>query len=41
VAGKRDLAAGIAARCDVTLDQLDQPVDLAFAEAERLEIGLR
>ena len=41
VAGERDLAAGIAVFRDVPLDQGDQPVDLAFAEAEQFEIGLR
>jgi hypothetical protein len=38
---QRDLAAGIAAFGDVPLDQLDQPIDLFLAEAERLEIGGR
>ena len=41
VAGERDLAAGIALLGDVLLDQGDQPVDLAAAEAQRVEVGLR
>ena len=39
VAGERDLAAGIAVFRDMPLDQGDQPVDLAFAKAQRFEIG--
>jgi len=41
VTGERDLAAGVAARRDMALDQVDQAVDLAPAEAERVEIGRR
>ena len=39
ISDQGDLAAGIATLGDVALDQLCQPVDLAFAEAQRLEIG--